>query len=336
MASLGEYHLLVLNGDMAGHSFALDRNGVSIGRNAANEVCLPLDPLISRWHAQVELTPDGVTIEDRNSGNGTWVGQTRTYTAQTLSPGAQIRVGRTWMQLNFVPTETAEPLDASQQIIWLDEEDEAIAPAAAEESIVYSVDLDDQAHRASNDVEELRRRLHAFELVATALGWSLDLQTVLVTLVDTVMQVMKAERGFILLVEPTTGEFEARVARQPQSTDGEGIQISRHIINRALSERIAILTSDAMHDKRFQDVESVVGFQIRSAVCIPIFRGDRDLGVLYIDTNSTANVFSESDLEMLTGLANQAAHKGENSRRYNAQSKDRKSIGLGKRETTTC
>jgi len=71
-----------------------------------------------------------------------------------------------------------------------------------------------------------------------------------------------------------------------------------------------------MHDQRFQDVESVVGLQIRSALCVPIYRGDRDLGVLYLDTTSRSSVFSQADLEMVTGLASQAAVAIENARLY--------------------
>lgn len=316
MAQPGEYALQVLNGEMAGHVFPFVGDAAAIGRNAANDVCLPLDPLISRWHAQVSITPEGVIIEDRNSGNGTWVGTTRIYTRTQLVPGSQIRIGRTWLQLNSTPDEAMGLDDMSQQIVWVDEDESAAEYDAAEDSIVYAVGTEERTVPAEADREELRRRLHAFELVSTALGWSLDLQTVLVTLVDTVMQVMSTDRGSLWLIDAQTGELDPRVVRQPQAADGEAIQISRHIVNRALDERVAILTSDAMHDTRFQDVESVVGFHIRSAVCVPICRGDRALGVLYLDTTTRSSVIPEADLEMLTGLANQAAVSIENARLY--------------------
>ncbi len=317
MASLSEYKVAVLSGDLAGHSFILDRETLTIGRNAANDVCLPLDPRISRWHAQIRLTADGVILEDRNSGNGTWVGTTRIYSPLALVPGAQFRVGQTWLQLERTQPHAGVIEDVSNQVILLDEQEEAAEAQVDAESIVFSMGQEPPEPAATHiDAEELRRRLHAFELVSTALGSSLDLQTVLVTLVDTVMQVMKADRGFLLLVDPDTGEPVPRVARPPLDSDQGSIQISRHIVDKALSERVAIVTSDAMHDQRFRDVESVVGFQIRSAVCVPMYRGDRNLGVLYLDTTSRSSVFSEADLEMLTGLANQAGVAMENARLY--------------------
>lgn len=318
MANAGEHRIAVLNGELAGHTFALDQETTTIGRNAANDVCLPLDPRVSRWHAQLRLTTEGILLEDRNSGNGTWVGTTRIYSPVVLAPGAQFRVGQTWLQLDRTQSDVDLIEDVSSQVILFDEEEGTELAQEDAESIVYSMghEADELVPAASVGAEELRRRLHAFELVSSALGSSLDMQTVLVTLVDTVMQVMKAERGFLLLVDPETGEPVARVARPPMDGDQESIRISRHIVNRALSERVAILTSDAMHDQRFRDVESVMGFQIRSAVCVPIYRADRDLGVLYLDTMSSSNVFSEADLEMLTGLASQAAVAMENARLF--------------------
>jgi len=315
MANLSEYKVTVLNGDLAGHSFILDHETTTIGRNAANDVCLPLDPRISRWHAQIRIAPDGAVLEDRNSGNGTWVGTTRIYSPLALVPGAQFRVGQTWLQLERTQPYAGVIEDVSSQVILLDEQEAAAeAQVDAAESIVFSMGQEPAATHI--DAEELRRRLHAFELVSTALGSSLDLQTVLVTLVDTVMQVMKADRGFLLLVDPDTGEPVPRVARPPLDSDQGSIQISRHIVDKALSERVAIVTSDAMQDQRFRDVESVVGFQIRSAVCVPMYRSDRNLGVLYLDTTSRSSVFSEADVEMLTGLANQASVAMENARLY--------------------
>jgi signal transduction histidine kinase len=314
MAKPGEYAVTILTGDLAGYRFSLETDTATIGRNAANDVCLPMDPRISRWHAQLRLEPEGVVLEDRNSGNGTWVGQTRIYTPVVLPVGGQFRLGRTWLQLDRVPTEALESQGVSERVVLVDAAEEADESPADSDQIVYSVGPGPL--REAESIDELRRRLHAFEQVGIALGSSLDLGTVLYTLVDSVMQVIKAERGFLLLLDPQTNQPTPRVVRQPEAQEQGVIQLSRHIVDKALAERIAVLTSDAMQDQRFQNVESVVGFQIRSAMCVPIYRMDRNLGVLYLDTTSRSSVFSEADLEMVTGLASQAAVAIENARLY--------------------
>jgi signal transduction histidine kinase len=317
MTEPGEYTLTIVSGELAGQVFALGPEAMTVGRNAANHVCLPLDPRISRWHAQLTVTPEGVLLEDRNSGNGTWVGSTRIYTPVVLPPGGQFRVGRTWLQLDRLQPEPLLDEALSRQIVWLDE-DEGLGETEEEpvESVVYPIETDRPAAAMQADGEELRRRLHAFEVVSVALGSTLDLETVLYTLLDTVMQVMKAERGFLLLVDEETGQPVPRVVRQQTADEGQPMQISRHIVDRAIQQRVAIQTSDAMQDQRFQDVDSVVGFRIRSAVCVPICRGEKVLGALYLDTTSASNVFAKADLEMLTSLASQAAITIENARLY--------------------
>jgi two-component system NtrC family sensor kinase len=234
-----------------------------------------------------------------------------------LSPGAQVRVGRTWLQLDLMAPEPASEVDVSGQIVWVEEDGDYIETAEEPaESAVYPVEPGRPSAAAPVDAEELRRRLHAFEVVSVALGSTLDMETVLYALLDTVMQVMRADRGFLLLVDEETGEPIPRVVRQQTAQEDGPMQISRHIVDRALERRVAVQTSDALHDRRFREMDSVVGFQIRSAACVPILRGERVLGAVYLDTTSAAKVFSKADLEMLTSLANQAAIALENARLY--------------------
>jgi signal transduction histidine kinase len=316
MARPIDFRLTILSGELNGHQYYPERDTVTIGRNAANDVCLPLDPRVSRWHAQLSFTPEGVLLEDRNSGNGTWVGSTRIYTPVLLPPGTQFRVGRTWLQLDYIATHADAEDDASQRIVWLEDEEyeEALsAPPPPPPSAMPAA----APPAAGVDAEELRRRLHAFEVISFALGSTLDMDTVLHALVDTVMQVMKAERGFLLLVDEENGEPVPKVVRQQQADhEDEPMQISRNIVDRALKQRVPVQTTDAMHDQRFQHTESVVGFRIRSAVCVPICRGERVLGALYLETPSASRLYTRPDLDLLTGLANQAAVAIENARLF--------------------
>ncbi|MGQ9730884.1 MAG: ATP-binding protein [Candidatus Zipacnadales bacterium] len=317
MIKRGEYILKVLNGEMAGHVFPIDTERVEIGRNSANDICLPFDPRISRWHAQLTLTPNGVVLEDRNSGNGTWVGATRIYTPVLLPVGAQFRVGRTWLQLDRSSPEVTYEDDVSRQVVWLEEEEEGyIDEAEAAESILYAVRADRQISPLQVDAEELRRRLHAFEVVANAIGSTLDQETILHTLLDTVMQVMQAERGALMLVDEKSGDLLPRVTRQQAADEEAPMQISRHLVDRAIEERVAIQTSDAIQDDRFQQAEGGAGLPVRSAICVPIFRGERVFGALYLETTSASRVFSRADVELLTSLANQAGMAFENARLF--------------------
>ena len=74
-----------------------------------------------------------------------------------------------------------------------------------------------------------------------------------------------------------------------------------------VQQKVAVLTSDAQTDQRFESGESIRMQQIRSAMCAPLWSRDSVIGVIYVDSPLHAGTFSEQDLDLLTALANFAA-----------------------------
>lgn len=92
--------LKVTSGPRAGHAVEFDQE-VEIGREGSG---LALDDSeLSRRHAVVRVTADGVEIEDLGSLNGTFVDERRIEGRQSLSPGAAIRVGTTQLAVERAP-----------------------------------------------------------------------------------------------------------------------------------------------------------------------------------------------------------------------------------------
>ncbi len=84
--------LVVRGGDQDGLRFALSDRLTSLGRSVENDVSLD-DITVSRRHAVLELTPNGFTIHDNGSLNGTYVNQHR-ITTSALEHGDEIQVGK--------------------------------------------------------------------------------------------------------------------------------------------------------------------------------------------------------------------------------------------------
>lgn len=77
----------------AGREFPLDRPVMTIGRRADQDIVLN-DPSVSRAHARIEVTSDGVSIMDLDTTNGTRVNGHPVRTARVaLRPGDRIQVG---------------------------------------------------------------------------------------------------------------------------------------------------------------------------------------------------------------------------------------------------
>ena len=64
--------------------------------------------------------------------------------------------------------------------------------------------------------------------------------------------------------------------------------ISRTIVDHVLEKGEGVITTDAPSDKRFSPAQSIVDYQIREAICVPIQGRHATLGVLYADIQAGA------------------------------------------------
>ncbi|NES15599.1 FHA domain-containing protein [Micromonospora sp. PPF5-17] len=86
--------LTVAGGAMRGLSFRVGRGAQVIGRAPSADIVL-VDAHLSRRHATVQLTAEGVSLTDLGSTNGTWLNDRRISGSVPLADGDVVRVGRT-------------------------------------------------------------------------------------------------------------------------------------------------------------------------------------------------------------------------------------------------
>ena len=161
-------------------------------------------------------------------------------------------------------------------------------------------------------------RLAALYQVSSQLGVSLDLSEVLNQVMDAIILLTGAERGFLMLFDDLTGRLRTEAARNVdrETIEGESMQISRTVLQRAATTGDPILTSNAQEDERFSDQQSVIGYQLRSIMCVPLRARARIIGAVYVDNRLYSGVFKEADLELLGTFANQAAIAIDNARLF--------------------
>jgi len=158
------------------------------------------------------------------------------------------------------------------------------------------------------------------------LNSSLELKQVLDTAIEQVTTFVGAERGFILLVDTTSGKVWGKAVRNIDSqalvdtlSDADTtnrVEISRTLVEQVLETRLAVLSHNAMEDPRFSSRQSVQLSNLRSVLCVPLIAQSRLLGVIYLDSRIKTGVFTERHLSMLSAFANQAAVAIENARLY--------------------
>ncbi len=145
--------------------------------------------------------------------------------------------------------------------------------------------------------------------VAKALISADDLSAVLDKVMDLIFEFLPVDRGFLLL-EEADGTLTLSISRfqsKKRMTSDGATPYSRTIVDMVVKQKVAILTSDAQTDQRFESGDSIRIQQIRSAMCAPLWRGESVIGVVYVDSPMHAGSFSEQDLDLMTALANFAA-----------------------------
>lgn len=95
----GPTHLVVVEGSLRGTSVPLASGGLLIGRNPECSLVID-DDFASGRHLRLHPGDDGTWIaDDLGSTNGTFVNNQRIGTGARLEPGAQIRIGKTVLEL---------------------------------------------------------------------------------------------------------------------------------------------------------------------------------------------------------------------------------------------
>lgn len=175
----------------------------------------------------------------------------------------------------------------------------------------------DQLKKQVSAADDELRNLRGLASLGQIVNSSLDPDVVLRIVMDTIVRLNRAERGFLMLRSPQ-GEFTIRIARnwEQESINPSDFAISRTVVNRVVSESKPILTTNAQEDPRFGGQESIVAYNLRSIMCVPLVVKSELIGVIYADNRIRSGIFSQAELELLTNFANQAAVAIENARLF--------------------
>ncbi|HXD80360.1 MAG TPA: adenylate/guanylate cyclase domain-containing protein [Candidatus Acidoferrum sp.] len=168
----------------------------------------------------------------------------------------------------------------------------------------------------AHDVD-LGIRDHLLYELARDLSSSLELDVVLRKVMDRVITLMKASRGFIVLVDPVTGEMS--VAMSGGEADHEKTRLflgSKTVIEQVVRTGQAVVSTDASLDDRFKGQQSVILQNLRSIIAVPLVTKGKVIGAVYVDNPFRAAIFEETDKEFLQAISDLAAIAIENATQY--------------------
>jgi transcriptional regulator with GAF, ATPase, and Fis domain len=133
-----------------------------------------------------------------------------------------------------------------------------------------------------------------------------DPESMLESILDMALQVVRAERGMILLRDDDTGEFSVHLARNLENqTIADAGAFSSGIVAHAGAGK-AVLSLDARNDSRFNELKSVSLYGIHALMCVPLRTHDKIVGAVYVDSKEDG-LFTPDDLRFLEAFADHAA-----------------------------
>jgi adenylate cyclase len=172
--------------------------------------------------------------------------------------------------------------------------------------------------RKVENQEKERQQLAAMQSVGALINSSLDQSQVLNTVMDTIIELSGAERGFLMLTDEMTGELAVEVARNinRETIGGSDFEISRSIVGSVAETGTPVVTTNAQADPRFSNQESIISYNLRSILCVPLKIKETTIGVIYADNRIASGIFTDTDRDLLAAFANQAAVAIENARLF--------------------
>ena len=296
----------VRKGNQKGKKIELkEGDNLVFGRDPSCDVQL-LDRGLSRTHVLVANDGDSVQLSDLGSSNGTFVNGRRVRSVY-LSPGDIINIGAAEIEIL-----AGQKRDHTTKILLdlggdqFDEEAQHAIKKRFEgshEELIKRIQQTGETTGAHN----AQQSLATIYKITNLLHEEEDLKSISHSMMDAILQVFRADRGFLVMFNKARGVFEPVVTRTgPTCLPGYKISLSSTILNETLSNGLSILTKDATKDKRFQSGESVFLNHIRGAMSVPVESREGILGAIYLDNVSSPGAFTEYDLELLTAIGRQA------------------------------
>ncbi|MEX2310172.1 MAG: SpoIIE family protein phosphatase [Pirellulales bacterium] len=296
--------LEIVKGSSPGTRFELDGEKAIIGRSTECEV--PIEtPAVSRRHAAIVRENSSYYVEDLKSRNGTFLNDQRIVDRTPIRDGDLLVI----CDQEFRFYSGRGPLDGTT--------------GREESSVAELVDDTKDAGRASVmatfDVgggsaswglsAKPEVKLAALLEISNNLAKTLTVEDILPKVLDSLFKIfVQADRGFVVMRPRPNGPLVPVATKTRRAGDEQRMRISRTIVEEAMNARKAILSADAASDERFGMAQSIADVSIRSMVCAPMISTDgQPLGVIQIDTLNQKARFTDEDLEVLAGVASQAA-----------------------------
>ena len=312
--------LLVVRGVDQGSRFEINGTPQTLGRGARNSIRI-LDTEVSRQHAEIVEEDGAFVLFDKQSSNGTFVNGNQ-IRRRVLENGDQIQIGRSVILFSLQGEDesrfVAERIELQAQ--HPDDQSSIIGEISHDGDSLLK---EPQTAGETNLARSLANLKTLYRISEETVSPTISQDQLLKRVLELTIDAVGADRGCILLNDPTTGEkLVPRAFCYRDNTMNAGkMPVSRTIVDYVLRRGQGVRTSDAPRDRRFERGESIVQAGIREAMCVPMQGRFDMIGVIYVDITmppeqlliaTKTEHFTEDQLRLLVAVGRQSALAVEN------------------------
>ncbi|MBW2001106.1 MAG: FHA domain-containing protein [Deltaproteobacteria bacterium] len=303
----------------------IEKGIFTIGRKDDNDLILS-DTSVSRQHAEIKKIKEGYFLTDLGSYNGTKVNGKLTQSV-LLKHKDKITIGPTSLILLFEKKDVAS--QESSLVLTTDSdyenEHKEVLKSLSQSSVIDSKELlvslgsmkspkeaaiSAPPEETQTELERRNKVLFVLYEISRQLNTIHDFKELLKIIMDLIFMVINADYGFLVLIgDETEDQLIPMVVKYRDNREKESgkLKASQTLIHKVIHDKVAILTSNAMTDSRFNGAKSLFIQKIKSAICVPLWRKDKIIGVIQLDSIRFDNQFTQDDLELLKAIGSQMA-----------------------------
>ena len=324
--------LYVVTNDGKIFNFPISKNKITIGRSNKNDLVLN-DKTVSRCHTKISKLKKGYFLTDLGSFNGTKVNG-KSIQGFFLQHDDKIKIGSTTLTFlvdadssgkqreSIVLTSESDQEREGQKIVKSSplegqRESQELLISLGDKKIIKRGETDltskREVMRSREYLSNLARSnkvLFILYEISRNLNQIHDFNELLRKIMDFIFMVIDADYGFLIIIGdnkednliPVVVKYKTGYDKSRQE-----IKASRTLINKVIKDKVALLTSNAMADSRLDAAKSLLLQQVRSAICVPLWKKDEIIGVMQLDSIRLDNQFNQDDLELLKAIGSQVS-----------------------------
>jgi two-component system, NtrC family, sensor kinase len=281
--------LVILNGPEIGRALRI-REGISyLGRSLDNDIRIE-DKTISRKHLKIDSTRGKLFVTDLSSRNGTFCD------GKYAIPGHEVEV-KEGVPLAIGITVICFGEGCKEQIVPFLDTVSLIREKGKEQGVV-----EDRRSEADQKREDLLSR------VSLTLKGRGPLRAILEKVLGHIFHHLKRlDRGVFVLVNPETLKAVETICTVNKSSEDISASFSEEVIQSVLKAGKPLIFSKGYTEDKSGFVDTLKVQKIESVMCVPLIKGSRIMGTMYVDSLKRPDGFRKDDLLILLDIGQRVA-----------------------------